>query len=80
MYHIFLGIYPNDPPTLQVAQTPVAPATKTVHVILNSMPGPTSKAQNINHVIRQIRLFEQEHGWEFASLTIHDSEDVVHPV
>ena len=40
---------------------------------------PRPKAQNINHVIRQIRLYEQEHGWEFASLTIHDSEDVVHP-
>ena len=50
-----------------------------VHVVVNARPGPTSKAQNINHVIRQIRLFEQEHGWEFAALTIHDSEDVVHP-
>ena len=52
---------------------------KTCIVIINDMPGPTSKAQNINHVIRQIRLFEQESGWAFQSLTIHDSEDVVHP-
>lgn len=78
MYHIFLGVYPNDPPTIQVAQA-LAERHENVHVILNSKPGPTSKAQNINHVIRQIRVFEQENGWEFASLTIHDSEDVVHP-
>ena len=78
MYHIFLGIYPNDPPTLEVALD-LAKRHHNVHVIINTLPGPTSKAQNINHVIRQIRLFEQEHEWEFASLTIHDSEDVVHP-
>jgi bacteriophage N4 adsorption protein B len=78
MYHIFLGIYPNDPPTLKVALE-LAEKHENVHVILNDTPGPTSKAQNINHVIRQIRLFERERGWEFQSLTIHDSEDVVHP-
>lgn len=78
MYHIFLGIYPNDPPTLAVAQA-LAERYANVHVIINAIPGPTSKAQNINHVIRQIRLFEQECKWEFASLTIHDSEDVIHP-
>jgi bacteriophage N4 adsorption protein B len=78
MYHVFLGIYPNDPATLEVAKE-LAERYYNVHVVINSLPGPTSKAQNINHVIRQIRLFEQEHGWEFASLTIHDSEDVVHP-
>ncbi|HPJ02327.1 MAG TPA: glycosyltransferase [Candidatus Limiplasma sp.] len=78
MYHIFLGIYPNDAPTLKVAEE-LAERHDNVHVIINDMPGPTSKAQNINHVIRQIRVFEQEHGWAFASLTIHDSEDVVHP-
>ncbi len=78
MYHIFLGIYPNDPPTLKVAWD-LAERYENVHVIVNDTPGPTSKAQNINHVIRQIRLFEQERGWAFQSLTIHDSEDVVHP-
>ncbi|MFH1879619.1 MAG: glycosyltransferase, partial [Bacillota bacterium] len=78
MYHIFLGTYPNDPPTLAVARA-LEERHDNVHVVLNDTPGPTSKAQNINHVIRQIRLFEQERGWEFASLTIHDSEDVVHP-
>ncbi len=78
MYHIFLGIYPNDPPTLKVAHD-LAARHENVHVIVNDTPGPTSKAQNINHVIRQMHKFEQERGWSFASLTIHDSEDVIHP-
>ena len=78
MYHIFLGVYPNDAATIKVAQK-LADIHDNVHVIINNLPGPTSKAQNINHVIRQIRIFEKDHEWEFASLTIHDSEDVVHP-
>jgi len=78
MYHIFLGVYPNDPATIAVAQA-LAKRYPNVHVVVNELPGPTSKAQNINYVIRQIKVFEAERGWRFASLTIHDSEDVVHP-
>ena len=78
MYHIFLGVYPNDDATITVAQT-LAGRYPNVHVVINELPGPTSKAQNLNYVIRQIKQFEQQHGWQFAALTIHDSEDVVHP-
>lgn len=78
MYHIFLGVYPNDPETISVAQD-LSARHENVHVVINNLPGPTSKAQNINQVIRQIRVFEQEHDWQFAALSIHDSEDVVHP-
>ena len=78
MYHIFLGIYPNDADTLAVANS-LAKRHSNVHVIINCEPGPTSKAQNINHMIREIKIFEQKRKWSFASITIHDSEDVVHP-
>ena len=74
----FLGVYPNDDATIAVAQA-LAGRYPNVHVVINELPGPTSKAQNLNYVIRQIKQFEQQHHWEFASLTIHDSEDVVHP-
>lgn len=77
MYHIFLGVYPNDLETIAVARA-LADQYENVHVVVNDLPGPTSKAQNINHVIREIRRFEQEKNWKFAALTIHDSEDVVH--
>lgn len=78
MYHIFLGVYPNDPATISVAES-LAARYPNVHVVINDLPGPTSKAQNINYIYRSIRRFEEEHGWRFASLSIHDSEDVVHP-
>ncbi|MDL2296292.1 phage adsorption protein NrfB, partial [Lachnospiraceae bacterium OttesenSCG-928-E19] len=78
MYHIFLGVYPNDAETMAVAAE-LEKKYPNVHRVINELPGPTSKAQNINYVIRQIKEMEKEHGLRFASLTIHDSEDVVHP-
>ncbi len=78
MYHIFIGVYPNDPATISVAEA-LAAHYPNVHVVINGLPGPTSKAQNINDIYRFIRRFEDERGWRFASLSIHDSEDVVHP-
>ena len=77
MYHLFVGVYPNDPDTIAAVEG-AAERYPNVHAVVNCMEGPTTKAQNINHVIRQIRVFEQEHAIRFASLTVHDSEDVVH--
>lgn len=77
MVHLFVGVYPNDPDTI-AAVTEVSKIFPNVHPVINCQEGPTTKAQNINHVIRQIRRFEEEHGIRFASLTVHDSEDVIH--
>lgn len=78
MYHIFLGVYPNDEKTLAVARK-LSAAYENVHVIVNIKAGPTTKADNINNVLRHIDYFEKERGWEFQGFIIHDSEDVVHP-
>ncbi len=78
MYHVFLGVYTNDPKTIKVAEELEA-RFPNVHCVINEKPGPTSKAQNINHVIREIRAFEEKMNWTFSMFTIHDSEDVVHP-
>lgn len=78
MYHIFLGVYPNDEATLRVAEA-LERAYDNIHCIVNVKPGPTSKAQNINFVLSRINAFEQEKGWKFSAVTIHDSEDLVHP-
>ena len=78
MYHVFIGVYPNDEATCGAADA-IAGRYANVHVIMNDRPGPTSKAQNINHVVRQIKAFERARKWRFASITIHDSEEVVHP-
>lgn len=78
MYHVFIGVYPNDAPTIDVAKK-LAQTYDNVHMVINARPGPTCKADNINNIIRYIKQFESERKWRFHSVTIHDSEDVVHP-
>lgn len=78
MYHIFLGVYPNNTETVEAARA-LERQHENVHVIINCLPGPTSKAQNINYVINQILEFEKQKNWKFQSFTVHDAEDVVHP-
>lgn len=78
MYHIFVGVYPNDAETIEAVKH-LEEKFSNVHMVINYKEGPTSKAQNLNYVIRQIKEYENEHSVRFASLTIHDSEDVVHP-
>ena len=79
LYRVFLGVYPNDGATLAVARALEARHGGTVAVAVNGRPGPTSKADNINHTLRLIRQYERDHEVRFASVTIHDAEDVVHP-
>lgn len=78
MYHIFLGVYPNDAKTLAVAEE-LSRTYENVHVAVNIKAGPTTKADNINSILRYVKYFEKTRGWEFNAFVIHDSEDVVHP-
>ena len=79
LYRVFLGVYPNDAATVAVAESLAERHGKTVVVSVNDKPGPTSKADNINGVIRDIADYERAHDVRFACVTIHDSEDVIHP-
>ncbi len=78
MYHVFIGVYPNDTETMAVVSK-LEEKYSNVHMIINVLHGPTSKAQNLNNTISRIKEFEQTHNLTFASFTIHDAEDVVHP-
>jgi bacteriophage N4 adsorption protein B len=78
LYHVFLGVYPNDQATIDAAER-LAAKYDNVHVAINPTPGPTCKADNVNQAIDHIHEFEQARGWTFKSITIHDSEDVIHP-
>jgi adsorption protein B len=78
MYHVFIGVYPNDEATINAVKR-LEQKFENVHRVVNVCPGPTCKADNINNIIKNIKQFESEHQWRFASITIHDSEDVVHP-
>lgn len=78
MYHIFLGVYPNDEGTMNVAKE-LENKYENVHKIVHVIPGPSSKADNINNVIHNIISFEEEKHIRFNGIIIHDSEDLVHP-
>ncbi|WP_302396385.1 glycosyltransferase [Eggerthella sinensis] len=79
LYRVFLGVYPNDAATIAVARALEARHEGTVVCVVGEDEGPTSKADNINYTVRAIRAYEQAHDVSFASVTIHDAEDVVHP-
>ncbi len=78
MYHLFVGVYPNDAETIAIVSE-LDKKHYNVHMIVNPLNGPTSKAQNINNVISKIKEFESVNNINFASITVHDAEDVVHP-
>jgi adsorption protein B len=78
MYHIFLGVYPNDPGTLKVADR-LSNRHPNVHKVVHVLDGPSSKADNLNNVIKNILEFEREKGIRFKGIVVHDSEDLVHP-
>ncbi len=78
MYHIFVGVYPNDKDTIEKVSK-LEEKFSNIHMVVNHLDGPTSKAQNINTIIYVIKNFEKTNALKFASITIHDAEDVVHP-
>lgn len=72
---LYLGVYPNDTDTLNVALDLAKKHPDRVQVIINSLPGPTSKGQMLNEMFRQV--FRTDDGPELVVL--HDSEDVIDP-
>jgi adsorption protein B len=77
-YDFFLGVYPNDRETL-AAVTRLEARYPRVHVVVNRRPGPTSKADCLNHVFQEVARFESKHGADFPVLMLHDAEDLLHP-
>ena len=74
----FLGVYPNDEPTLTAARELEA-RFRNVHVSLSPHDGPTSKADNLNWIFQRMLLFEAEHDARFEIVITHDAEDLIHP-
>ena len=72
---LFLGVYPNDTGTLRVAKQLEAKYPARVRVIVNTLPGPTSKGQMLNEMFAQV--FGSDECPEMVVL--HDSEDVIDP-
>lgn len=78
-YDVFVGVYPNDPETNACVDR-ICAENPRVHKVTVPHPGPTCKADCLNWIYRGIRLNEVPGIREYAVVTIHDAEDVVHPL
>jgi bacteriophage N4 adsorption protein B len=78
-YFFFVGVYPNDPDTVEEAAKAKRWLGNLVPVV-NSKPGPTSKGQMLNEVIQHLFEFEKQEGLTFDAILMQDSEDVIHPM
>jgi adsorption protein B len=77
-YDFFIGVYPNDTPTVAAA-TEVCNRYPNVHLSMTPHPGGTSKADNLNWIFQRMLLHEERHNVQFEMIVIHDAEDVIHP-
>jgi adsorption protein B len=77
-YHIFAGIYANDPDT-EDAVAAVSEKYPNVHLAVCPHGGPTSKADCLNWIYQHVGLYEQQNGMSFEIVVTHDAEDIIHP-
>lgn len=77
-YDIFVGTYPNDPDTQREVDK-VSREYSQVHKVVTADDGPTNKAANLNQVFEAIEDYERKTGLQYEIITMHDSEDVIHP-
>ncbi len=74
-YRVFVGVYPNDPAT---AATVVAVGDSRIALVTCSRPGPTTKADCLNHLWRAVLADEVAAERRYKAIVLHDAEDVVH--
>lgn len=75
---IFVGCYQNDAATLAAASAG-AGADARVRIVVHGADGPTTKADCLNRLCRALELEEGRNGEGYASVVLHDAEDMVHP-
>ncbi|MFQ3595804.1 MAG: glycosyl transferase family protein, partial [Sphingomonadaceae bacterium] len=72
---VFVGVYPNDAATKAAVSSVRDPR---IRCVVTSRPGPTTKADCLNHLWRAAKAEECESGRRFRAIVLHDAEDVVH--
>jgi len=73
-YRVFVGTYPNDPATLAAI---VAVGDARIVPVMCRDPGPTTKADCLNHLWRAVVAYEADTAIRFKAVVFHDAEDVV---
>ena len=77
-YRIYVGVYPNDQPTI-AAVARVGRQDDRVRMVINDKPGPTTKADCLNSLWRTLLADARGEGFIVKAIVLHDAEDVVHP-
>ncbi|AXK82320.1 glycosyl transferase family protein [Pseudolabrys taiwanensis] len=77
-YRIFVGVYQNDPRTIQEVEDAVK-RFSGVSMSIVPRDGPTSKADCLNVILGDILSYEERTGTHFGGIAMHDAEDVIHP-
>ncbi|MDO7834286.1 glycosyl transferase family protein [Sphingobium sp. HBC34] len=77
-YRLFVGVYPNDPDTID-AITPIVEGNDRIIVGINPRAGPSTKADCLNVLWAAMQDCEARDGIPFKAVVLHDAEDVVHP-
>ncbi|MCU0411051.1 MAG: phage adsorption protein NrfB [Bacteroidetes bacterium] len=78
-YDIFVGVYPNDPETVEAVNA-VSKRFPQVHAVIGPNPGPSTKADNLNQIHQGMRQYENQTGIRYDIILMHDSEDIIHPM
>ncbi|MCU0372399.1 MAG: glycosyltransferase [Ignavibacteria bacterium] len=76
-YRFFVGVYPNDPETIRVVQE-ISRKDPRIIPVVNSLDGPTTKADNLNNLYAAVLEYEKKFG-QFEIILVHDAEDFIHP-
>ena len=77
-YRIYVGVYPNDQPTIDAVMRVGRPDDR-VRMVVNDKPGPTTKADCLNSLWRTLLADARSEGFIVKAIVLHDAEDVVHP-
>ncbi|MEQ1499274.1 MAG: glycosyl transferase family protein [Novosphingobium sp.] len=75
---VYVGCYRNDPATLAAAIQAIGD-DRRVRLVTLAARGPTTKADCLNRLYRALCADEARRGFNFASVVMHDAEDMVHP-
>jgi len=79
LYDLFVGVYPNDPATIEAVSN-TAKTLPHVQCVIGPDPGPTNKARNLNAIYTYIMEYEKKNNIQYAIFVMHDSEDIIHPL
>ncbi len=75
---LYVGIYRNDPDTLEAAMRG-ARGDPRLRLVIHNRQGPSTKADCLNRLHEAMCADERRSGAEFAYVIFHDAEDMVDP-